>query len=103
MYSTLNISHIQYVPMYVYASGVFKGILHVHMYISCSCGCFIRGHRGYEVEQNLWGYVRTCSNDTTLYVSQLVILSLKIKRTDWSTFAMYWGTTLTLLVMYPGF
>ena len=33
------------------------------------------------------------------YVSRLVILSLKMKRTDWSTFAMYWGT----LVMYPGF
>ena len=38
-----------------------------------------------------------------MYVSQLVILSLMIKRTDWSTFTMYWGTTLTLLVMYPGF
>ena len=38
-----------------------------------------------------------------VYVSRLVILSLKIKGTDWSTFAMYWGTTLTLLVMYPGF
>ena len=37
------------------------------------------------------------------YVSRLVIPSLKIKGTDWSTFAMYWGTTLTLLVMYPGF
>ena len=38
-----------------------------------------------------------------VYVSRLVIPSLKIKGTDWSTFAMYWGTTLNLLVMYPGF
>ena len=38
-----------------------------------------------------------------LYVSRLVIPSLKIKGTDRSTFAMYWGTTLNLLVMYPGF
>ena len=38
-----------------------------------------------------------------IYVSRLVIPSLKIKGTDRSTFAMYWGTTLTLLVMYPGF
>ena len=40
---------------------------------------------------------------TYVHVSRLVILSLKIKGTDWSTFAMYWGTTLTLLVMYPSF
>ena len=38
-----------------------------------------------------------------MYVSRLVIPSLKIKGTDRSTFAMYWGTTLNLLVMYPGF
>ena len=51
------------------------------------------------VEFNLF---ETNSN-LNLYVSRLVIPSLKIKGTDRSTFAMYWGTTLNLSVMYPGF
>ena len=42
--------------------------------------------------------------NTVYNVSRLVILSFKIIGTNWSTFAMYWGTKLTLLlVMYPGF
>ena len=48
-------------------------------------------------------YVQYVSVYVYIHVSRLAILSLKIKGTDWSTFAMYWGTTLNLLVMYPGF
>ena len=92
-----------YVRTYICTYGLMYLTTYAHTVMSDICTYICTYHENKHTNSHNTTYGRYVESCIYAYVSRLVILSLKIKGTDWSTFAMYWGTTLTLLVMYPGF